>query len=169
MKPVLISILLLAAVLPAAPAYACSCAPAPGALEAIAQASAAFTGRVIEVDSPAGYEPLIVRFEVETVWKGPVQAEIEIRTARDSAGCGFAFQENVSYLVYAYEEDGALFTTLCSRSAPLEGAGGDLGALGQGAAPAQAEDQIGWPLVAAGAVLVIAGAALMLRWRRAGG
>lgn len=165
MKPVLISILLLAPLIPA-PAYACSCAAPPAALDALAQSSATFSGRGIDIDSPSGYEPLRVRLEVETVWKGPVPSEIEIRTAQDSAGCGFFFERSVSYLVYAYEADGALFTNLCSRSIPLDQAGEDLAALGAGAAPAEPESPIGWPLPAAGVILVVAGAALTLRRRR---
>lgn len=166
MKRLPLLILLLAALIPAAPAYACSCAAAPSALEALAQASATFSGRVIDIDAPAGYEPLRVRFDVETVWKGPVQQEIEVRTARDSAGCGFVFERDVSYLVYAYEADGALVTTLCSRSAPLDQASQDLEALGQGTVPAEPDSPIRWPLLAAGVVLVSAGAALTLRMRR---
>ena len=165
-KPLLVLILLLTALIPAAPAYACSCAAPPSALDALAQASSTFSGRVIDIDAPAGYEPLRVRFEVETVWKGPIQPEIEVRTARDTAGCGFVFEKDVSYLVYAYEADGALFTTLCSRSLALDQAGEDLEALGLGTAPAGPDSLIGWPLLAAGVVLFIAGAGLTLRMRR---
>lgn len=165
MKRILVLILMVRALIPA-PAYACSCAAPPSALYALAQSSATFSGRVIDIDSPSGYEPLRVRLEVETVWKGPVQPEIEIRTAQDSAGCGFFFERNVAYLVYAYEADDALFTNLCSRSLPLDQAGEDLAALGAGAAPAEPESPIGWPLLAAGVILVVAGAALTLRRRR---
>ena len=165
MKRPLILALLLVALAPAAPAYACSCAAAPSALEGLAQASSTFSGRVIDIDAPAGYEPLRVRFDVETVWKGPVQPEIEVRTARDTAGCGFVFEKDVSYLVYAYEADGALFTTLCSRSLSLDQAGEDLEALGLGTAPAEPDSPTSWPLLAAGVVLAVAGAVLTLRTR----
>lgn len=169
MKRLPLLILLLATMIPIAPAYACSCAAPPSALEALAQASAVFTGRVVGIDTPAGYEPLRVDFEVETVWKGPVEAQVEIRTARDSAACGFAFEKNASYLVYAYEADGDLHTNLCSRSAPLGQAGEDMAALGPGTAPVPPQVPTRWPVVAAGVALVFAGGLLILRRRRAAG
>jgi hypothetical protein len=160
---------LLLALIPFTPAYACSCMAPGSAADALAQADAVFSGRVQSIETPGGYESLRVQIEIDKVWKGPVQAVIEVRTGRDSAGCGFTFEQGKSYLVYAYESEGSHVTNLCSRSNLLDQASEDTAALGAGtqapAAPAAA-GSVQWPLVIVGVLLVMAGIVVILRRRR---
>ncbi|MEX0787990.1 MAG: LPXTG cell wall anchor domain-containing protein [Anaerolineales bacterium] len=160
---------LLLALIPFTPAYACSCVAPGSPTAALTEADAVFSGRVLSIETPGGYESLRVQMDVDKVWKGPVQAVIEVRTGRDSAGCGFTFEQGKSYLVYAYESEGSLVATLCSRSNLLDQAAEDTAALGAGTdAPAAsaAGGSIQWPLVVLGVLLVAAGAIVTLRRRR---
>ncbi len=124
-------------------AYACSCAPVePPAVE-LQRAAAVFAGRVVHVDVPpavggviSSADPVRVTFGVTEVWKGPVEASIQIVTARDGASCGYEFVPGAEYLVYARTVNGELYAGLCSRileaSSPQ-----DRAALGQGEVPLQ--------------------------------
>jgi hypothetical protein len=109
----------------AQPASACSCAPLPSVAEARSRAQAVFEGVVTKVEplSPTresgaktagGHALTRVTFSVLGIWKGDVPAALTIETA----GCGFAFQDGRSYVVYAYPDGtgGALATNLCTRT-----------------------------------------------------
>ncbi len=118
-------------VLTPAPVSACSCIP-PGAPRVERDRSdAVFAGRVrsiVQVDYT-----LFVQMEVDVSWKGADQAEIVIRTANNSAACGYAFERGKTYLVYANaDEEGALHTGICTRTARLSDAEADVEALGAG-------------------------------------
>jgi hypothetical protein len=107
---------------PAAPVAACSCLPPPPPADAFVSATAVFHGRVAQVEpAPEGRDSfmgsILVRFQVDQSWKGPGTAEIQLRTARDSAACGYSFQPGADYLVYASGDSGSLTTNLCSRTA----------------------------------------------------
>jgi serpin B len=134
----------------APPVYACSCMP-PGAPRAeMAQAAAVFAGRVTDVKAPGGLiissaDPTTVTFAVSHVWKGPEESVLVVKTARDSASCGFPFQTGQEYLVYAFDTGAELTTHLCSRTAFLADAREDLAALGEGQAPAPAATESAAP------------------------
>lgn len=138
--PLLRRSLLAAAVLPllaAAPsADACSCTP-PGSPRAeLEHADAVFAGRVVAVeaeDEESGFRRLAVRFALDAAWKGvPAGDEVTVKTAEQSAACGYSFEPEEEYLVYAYaSEAGGLTTGLCTRNAPLAQADEDLAALGE--------------------------------------
>jgi hypothetical protein len=90
------------------------------------KADAVFYGKVIEVKrqtvkygSLRNYQDLRVKFKVEKSWKGSATREIIIRTAGNSAACGFAFKAGKSYLVYASSSGNGLQTTHCSRTSAL--------------------------------------------------
>jgi hypothetical protein len=158
-----------------APVYACSCAPPPPPAEALEQATAVFAGTVTHIDVPGGdvistADPVAVTFAVETVWKGPVEPILLVTTARSSISCGYHFDLNQSYLVYAYGSEGNLETGLCSRTTRLSPILDDLAVLGEGTTPpALAAETSGFPsysllaLVVLG-ILVIIGLAVQ-RWR----
>ncbi len=142
---------------PMSTAFACRCVRSTPA-DALARAAAVFEGRVLEVtpvrnDAPVELaapcvsgdcderpsEPtpeavttsVDVRFSVTRQWKGVTTEEIRVRTARDSAACGFPFEVGEDYLVYASaEQGGALSTGLCDRTARVADASEDLTALG---------------------------------------
>lgn len=119
-------------------AQACSCVPPPPPPEALAQSDAVFAGRVtdihIENQGPqlSSADPVRVSFRVERAWKGGTASTLQVTTPRDSASCGFNFEQGKDYIVYAGEQAGELTTGLCSRTALLSDASADLTALGQG-------------------------------------
>lgn len=161
------------------PALACSCAP-PGAPDAEMEKSAAvFSGRVTAVEAPGPVGGVIssadrvkYTFQVSKVWKGPVAPMINVSSARDSASCGYEFQIGEEYLVYATEAQGALTSSLCSRTQPLVRAEEDLQVLGAGQIPPEPErpSVLASPLgyLSIGAVLLGLGliALWVLKYRR---
>jgi len=154
---------------PTAVALACSCMRStPG--EALDRSTSVFEGRVLEVTpfeerrdvtleggclDDACRESLSettesvqvsgfsVRFSVTRRWKGVSSEEVVVRTARDSAACGFAFEVGQDYVVYASAEDeaGTLSTGLCDRTALVADANEDLEVLGTGEVPVDVGDE----------------------------
>jgi len=163
----------------AAPAVACSCMQPPPPQEALAQSDHVFEGLVHAVDGtgegggdaseggagadgssgPDGALPapggsrVRVTFEVVRTWKGADAERFEVRTADNSAACGYPFEPGETYLVYADDgDDGAPTTGLCSRTRPVEAAEQDLDVLGAGVVPVDIEGEgAGDPSQAAGA------------------
>ena len=135
--------LALAALAPS-PARACSCmqASVPEAYEA---AVAVFEGHVLELQtvepSPSAPGYRSVRMQVVRAWKGVESEEVVITTPLDSAGCGYDFSVDQSYLVYAAAQGGGLQVSLCSRTSPIARAGDDLKTLGMGATPVDPKKQ----------------------------
>jgi len=117
-------------------AFACSCI-APGTPEQELQKSdAVFSGTVHTIDKTTnGYHIL---FDVSEIWKGISAASVEVATAQDSAACGFAFEKDKAYLVYAYESEDGLSTNICTRTALLSEATNDVIALGESSTPLEA-------------------------------
>jgi hypothetical protein len=104
---------------------------------AFGKAVAVFEGQVVErreLESLAGGRRIeAVRFSVGRQWKG-LGGRREVVLAVYRGDYGYRFDEGRRYLVYASpgvdRYAGSLTTTECSRTAPLEGAGADLEALG---------------------------------------
>lgn len=122
--------------------YACSCLEPGPVKEELERSSAVFSGKVIEIVDKnknkriqSSADPIEVKFEVAEVWKGQSQTEIIVITERDSASCGFEFDLDKEYLVYATELEGELRVSLCSRTALLSAAGLDIQELGKGEKP----------------------------------
>lgn len=168
MKRALLVIALLT-LAPTAVALACSCMRSTPA-EALERSTAVFEGRVLEVTpfeerrdvtleggclDEACRESLsettesvevtgfAVRLSVTRRWKGVDTEEVVVRTARDSAACGFAFEVGQDYVVYASAEDeaGTLATGLCDRTARVADASEDLVALGTGEVPVDVDEE----------------------------
>jgi hypothetical protein len=121
------------------PAHACKCRPL-SVEEAKGEAIAIFEGRVTKLaDAPAseGHGPgKVVTLALVRTWKGLESEEtVTLRTSESSASCGFPFELEKSYLVYAHGAPEALLVTTCSRTRPMADAGEDLGALGAGITP----------------------------------
>lgn len=124
--------------------YACSCAEFDSVQEELERSSVVFSGKAVEafdknknnqVQSSA--DPIAVKFEVGTAWKGINETEVIVYTERDSASCGYEFSMDTEYLVYAGKADGELRVSFCSRTAPLTSAGEDLEELGKGEQPTE--------------------------------
>ena len=147
-----ISTLTLAAVLPlilhVEQADACSCMRPGTPAEEYRSAGAVFVGKVLSVEAVGVAEPTIpsrmlqVTLAVERAFKGVAGERAVVRTARNSAACGYRFEPGTAHLVYARggQADG-LRVSLCSRTQPLEHADEDIAALEElvGAAPATPE------------------------------
>lgn len=115
-------------------AHACSCMAPGSPQESLESSAAVFQGTVASVasDGDMGYR---VTFSADKAWKGVTASPLDVRTARDSAACGFNFEEGKKYIVYAYaDEEGALATGLCSRTHELAANDPDVAALGEGSA-----------------------------------
>lgn len=116
-------------------AWACSCAPPPPPAEALKGSAAVFLGKVTDIQK-AGVE-MQVTLKVEKWWKGGDAGVIQVRTAMDSAACGFPFQNGGRYLVYAHAArvNAPLGVSLCSRTTDAQRAAEDLKAIGAGQDP----------------------------------
>ena len=128
---------MLAVVVPQACA-ACSCMPMTFT-EATDRAEVIFvgtvTGRADGRESEFG-RAVDVTFAVSDVYKGAAPAEAVVRTADNSAACGFAFEPGGTYLVMARSGSDGLETDLCTGTAlAADVADGDLASLGAAGAP----------------------------------
>ena len=146
-KTILIAALQLGAFAAFAPPKvgACSCAEPPPLAEDVAGKTAVFSGTVLEIVEPeqvrSSADPVYVRFDVDTVWKGGEETERIVKTALGGESCGYdAFEIGRAYVVFASGSPDRLETGLCTRTAPLEAAGETVAALGAGAAPTKAVD-----------------------------
>jgi len=105
---------------PTARVFACSCMQMTPAM-ALANADLAFVGVVAAVDDPAvgpvigGGDLLRYTFAVEEMLKGAPAVSVDVRSGRDSAGCGMEFAAAQRWRVFAYaDEAGSLQSGLCS-------------------------------------------------------
>lgn len=112
-------------------ATACSCLES-APCQAYGEASAVFVGTVIDsriiTTKKDKYERnrRAVRFSVDTPFRGVTGSEVELRTGMGGADCGFRFVPTQQYLVYAYEHEGKLSTSICSRTRSISRAAEDL-------------------------------------------
>ncbi|MFQ5380070.1 MAG: hypothetical protein ACE5EF_00400 [Dehalococcoidia bacterium] len=122
------------ALIPASPAYGCSCAAAETVTEALGHATAVFTGTVSDIRAEGTSSRwLTVALTAEETWKGVEPGLVTIRTATAEASCGFSFEDGRRYLVYASAEgQGTLSVSFCSRTALASQATADLEVLGPG-------------------------------------
>ena len=117
---ILTSIFLLSFLIP------CSCMEPPLPEEAYNDADVVFSGEVTDIvlnESGSYYE---VTLQIIDVWKGEVQEETTILTETNSAACGYNFQINSVYLVYAYNYESEVYTNICTRTNLLDYAAEDL-------------------------------------------
>jgi hypothetical protein len=122
--------------------YACSCAMSPSVQEELQRKTAVFSGKVVKLSgSGKGFirssaDPVAVTFEVDQVWKGEVKPKLIVNTAMSSASCGYEFQMNTDYLVYANSDgNGKQTTIICDRTKPIADSTEDLAVLGVGEKP----------------------------------
>ncbi len=117
----------------ATPAFACSCIAPGNPYEELQRSDLVFVGRVLNIehiDFGAGGHfrgEIRVRFEsIRTFGNGDKSSRVTVRTATSSAACGFRFEREKHYIVYANEYDGVLSTNICTRTARLRDADEDL-------------------------------------------
>ena len=123
-------------------ARACSCMKLTPA-EGLSSSYAVFTGEVtdIEPNTATKFGGVEITLGVKKVWKGEIGAQVKVRTAGNSAACGYNFAKGETYLVYAdRDEADPMRVSLCSRTALLANAQEDLDFLGK---PSQEFDDAG--------------------------
>ena len=125
----------LASVLAAGAALACSCADPGPPCRALPQADAVFVGTVEAVDErgEAGTPGAVrqVRLLVDENFRGAGVkrgASLEVVTGFGGGDCGYGFERGERYLVYAQHRSGggSLYAGICSRTARLADAADDL-------------------------------------------
>ena len=107
-------------------AFPCSCMEPPPPEEAYQDADVVFSGEVTDmvVDESGYYYE--VTLQTIDVWKGEISDEIIILTELYSDTCGYYFQINHEYLVYAYSYNWGIYTNICTRTNLLDYADEDL-------------------------------------------
>ena len=138
-KPAIIIPILVGSVFLAAPnldehsALACSCAEQKETTEALMVSTAVFVGRVVEIEADKSNQLSYgAIFEVQRAWKG-IESDspiVTVMTGKSGDMCGYGFQENEEYLLYAYGDPKQLATGICSRTTTLDNAQQDLHSLG---------------------------------------
>ncbi len=103
---------------------ACSCIAPTGKIKtqvtnAYKDSAAIFTGKVISMEKTSDGNYWIVKLTVQTTWKGTGASVITIKTALDSAMCGYNFEDGKEYLVYAHGTAADLNVDNCSRTASM--------------------------------------------------
>lgn len=108
--------------------YACSCIAPPAPNIEYSNRFAVFIGTVkhIQPDSSSAIGNLKITFTVERSWKGVSSNEVSVFTASSSAACGYYFQTDSTYLVYADTFSAKLNTGLCTRTKKFNDASVDL-------------------------------------------
>src|SRR5688572_20455358 len=117
---------------------ACSCVSSPSGnppCQSFWNTPVVFSGRVAAIspeETKAGssgfFRRLQVRFAVSTAHRGNVSGFVDIVTGQGGGDCGYRFEVNEHYLVYASKrEDGVLSTGICSPTKKLAEAQDDLG------------------------------------------
>jgi hypothetical protein len=114
-----------AALVLAAEASACSCAP-PDLERDLPRADGAFIGTLLERREPppatiqASDDPVTLVFRVEQVYKGDIDTRVEVVTSRDGASCGLgtAVGERVGLLLD--RERGVWRGGLCGQVDPAD-------------------------------------------------
>ena len=111
--------------------FPCSCLEPSPPEEAYEEADVVLSGTVTsKVLDASGYY-FEVSLQTIDVWKGDVLGEIIVLTEANSAACGYEFQINNDYLIYAYSYSWGIYTNICTRTNLLEYANEDLDYLNQ--------------------------------------
>lgn len=109
---------------------ACSCAVPGTPTETLEASPAVFSGKVINIntytDNLNGIQKNEVTFDVLKLWKGPSDSVLIVHTMKSGALCGFNFQEDTEYLVYASGEEDSLNVGICKRTKLLSDAQEDI-------------------------------------------
>jgi hypothetical protein len=121
---------------PTSPASLCTCvSPKRPTCEVWWQTSAIFSGRVTRIDTVTeetdGQTRVknLVTMRVQERWRGLQGArEVVVATGAGGGDCGFQFETNQTYLVYANQsvQTGRYETGICSRTALIDEAAADL-------------------------------------------
>lgn len=115
-------------------AQACSCPRPPPPTEARDASVVVFLGKITDATPPPSYASARVTFAVERVYKGQVPATVVADTTASSA-CGLAGVAIIGARWLVYSRRDHLYLDACTRTKPVEEAGADIAALGDGYPP----------------------------------
>jgi len=108
---------------------ACTCAAPVSAAAGLKRSVAVFRGRVIAIDLPLAERlgasaggTVRVRFQVVKRWKGASTKSAELVTRLSGEACGFPFEMNKEYLVYAVAEPRDIQTGICTGTKAIDDA-----------------------------------------------
>ena len=105
--------------------FACECKRNNSVEQEFSDSKSVFVAKVIEIKDSK--PDAFVTLRVEKMWKGVKTETIVVLTDNRGKGCGYIFNKGERYLVYAFEDrDGALRTDVCTRTADVNSAAGDL-------------------------------------------
>ncbi|HET8782694.1 MAG TPA: hypothetical protein VFM63_09760 [Pyrinomonadaceae bacterium] len=119
-------------------AVACSCAEPRSPCNYYGGTAAIFVGRAVgaaeqrsvvdENGNKTTYDVGTIRFLVLENFKGASGYEVEINSGTGGGDCGYWFQRNETYLVYAFllPDGKSFYTHICTRTRPLSAAKEDL-------------------------------------------
>jgi hypothetical protein len=104
--------------------YACSCMASRDSVKtqitkAYKNSAAIFSGKVISAKQTEDGSYFIFTFAVNGSWKGKLGKEVTVITAKDSSMCGYRFEDDKEYLVYAHGSVDELRVGICSRTASM--------------------------------------------------
>ncbi len=102
-------------------AFACSCIISTPA-QYYERAEVVFTGTVKAVAQPMFSGYITYSIEVDQSYKGSNSGTVSIVSHESSATCGFTFQKDKRYVVFAFRSENGLETNLCSGTAEVEAA-----------------------------------------------
>ncbi|MGB5372929.1 MAG: hypothetical protein WBN15_04030 [Polyangiales bacterium] len=114
-------------------ARACSCMKVTPS-EGLSASYAVFTGEVTEIEpnTATRFGGIEITLRVTRVWKGDIGEQVEVRTAGNSAACGYSFVKGETYLVYVDRDEAEpMRVSLCSRTSLVASAQEDLDFLGK--------------------------------------
>lgn len=85
------------------------------------KATTVFSGKVVEMTHHPKYKyGVLIKFEINDIWKNNSTETIFIGTNDDTAACGYDFKIGKRYLVYAFGEVDDLVTNSCTRTSVFE-------------------------------------------------
>ena len=112
---------------------ACECTGSVPTKDAYDMATSVFLGKVVDIDKSAimlgNAGEVKYTFDVLNVWKGENANLIEVYSGFDSASCGYEFKLDEEYLVYTYESEGKLLTSICENTRLLSEASDEVNEL----------------------------------------
>lgn len=117
-------------------AYACTCISQESTEQTFQKSVAVFTGKIVSI-KPTDKSPhpnVETVFTVNKAWKGVPENQGAVIVTPDDLSCGYGFQENKEYLVYANggNANKTLDVGMCLGTKPVELAEGDMQILGKG-------------------------------------
>jgi hypothetical protein len=127
MKILSATVLLGFVLLHAIPSHACSCLLSPTGCDRLTDADAIFLGTATSKQlgenrpvngAVSSVVPSLVRFSVTEAYNGVTKSEVEVATTEGCCACGYPFQVGHEYLVYAYQQEGKLTTSICTATQP---------------------------------------------------